>query len=312
MSFQAEQQRQVEPALDVGQGGDGQFSRTGDAGFLICPDALGFGLPLAIQGQPGQPQRHQREDHQCGDDRPAPAFCGAPPVETGPQIGFFLFRQRDNAFFGQRLELGQPGTRRQEAGIAPDPQPFAHFLGHTALGLQGGAAVRQPLLQPLPLANQGFVSHFDGGGAGEAVTVKGEQAMLAKGRDHLFHCLAAQRFKLCLGDAAACILCTVAGGNQTQKHLAGGFLSLSIELLVNFICPAGQRAGNPANIMVSVQRQAVAIASLEQFGQGILQQRQRAGLLVNIIDNGADQRGIQGQAIVLCRGADRLSQFGGA
>jgi hypothetical protein len=66
--------------------------------------------------------------------------------------------------------------------------------------------------------------------------------------------------------------------------LAGG-----VQRVVDGVGPLGQRAADAAQLPVGVERQTAVPAALEKFAEGVLQQRQRAGLLVDV----GHQRGYQ-------------------
>ncbi len=81
------------------------------------------------------------------------------------------------------------------------------------------------------------------------------------------------------------------------------------EPIVDLVGAAGQRAHHAAAALVGLQHHHPPDPALEQLGQGILHQRQRAGLLADILEDRADQVGGQRDASALGRADDRALQL---
>jgi len=306
--FQAEQQGEVEVGA-VGDGRRRQLPRAGDARLL-------GGGRLLVEGEPGQAQGDQSEEDQGGDEQ-AQAVGGAPPQgDTGVEVGDLVGVERQAGAGAPGLELGQAVAGGQVAGIASGVVPFQDGGGQAALGQQVGAVLLQPALQPIPCADQSLMGHLDGWLAGLRVVVEGEQAVAAKeiqnladGRAIFLPGQGEQRAPL---DALARGLCALADGYQAQQHLAGELLARRRELLVQLVGAAGQRPGDAAGHLVSGVGQSRVLPPLEQIGQGVLQQRQRAGLLDHVVHQGAGQDWLDDQPGALRRADDGLLQLAGA
>src|SRR5206468_4158454 len=109
--------------------------------------------------------------------------------------------------------------------------------------------------------------------------------------------------------ATAGVFGTFARRDQPKEQLAGHLTAPGIQIVVEFFGTAGQRANYAAAAAVSVQSQGAAHATLDKFGQRVFEQRQCAGLLTNIRDNGVDQARFELEADALRRDRDGLAEF---
>ncbi len=60
---------------------------------------------------------------------------------------------------------------------------------------------------------------------------------------------------------------------ETEKELAGVFLTRVVEFSIYSLSPAGQRPRDAADLFIGSLPHQVILPSFEEFGHGVLQQR---------------------------------------
>jgi len=99
--------------------------------------------------------------------------------------------------------------------------------------------------------------------------------------------------------------------NQPQKQLPRRFLPGRVEASEDLIRSPAEGAGHPAYLLVGCLGHHPILAAIEQFGQGILQQRQTARLFADVGHNGLGQSRLQAYAHTPGRFTDRPAQLFG-
>jgi len=300
-------------------------------------------LGALAEGEQRQPHRAHQEHHQRRHQQPQPVgrapLGGNRPalqrdrallqLDLAPQplllslaARFLLGHAGDEIipFFLGELEIGgrdplfvlgeaRPG--HQEAGVLAGIEPLRRRDHQPPVEPQVFAAGVEPVAKALPLANQRLVRHLDGRTVRHRVAVEGQQAILAEDAHHGVHRRAGhrQRFQLGQPDAPPGVFGPLAGRHQPQEQLARRFLARLVHFRVKLLGAARQRARHAAHRPVRAQRQRAPFAALEQLGERVLQQRQRARLLAHIGDNRGDEIGAQGQPGPFRRIDDGLFQL---
>ena len=245
--------------------------------------------------------------------------------QTGLQIVALALGQRQVGFLRPTGKLIQARTAQQEAAVLSSLLPFLGSSGQQALLAHVGAAFAQPGAQARPLAQQGLVRHFYRRPARQRIMVKGQQAVGAKGVEHLADGgrrtadgrqtasvdLGASRqpFEFGAQHAPAGIFALFAQRHQAQENLPGGRLLALVQAGIDLFGAAPQSLHHPPALFVSRQSQFAPGAAFEQFGQGVLQQRQCTGLVADFLDNSVHQFGFRQQANAFSRAVDRQPQF---
>ncbi len=226
-----------------------------------------------------------------------------PRLEAGRQQTALAFGESHHSP-AQRGQLVQPRPAQQEALGPPGGGPLGRGLGQQPALTQRGAILVQPAAQPRPGPQQRLVGDLHRRPARGRVAVEGEEAGAAEGVERtadgrrptagsvfvLSFAVGGRRsavrdrkpLHLSPQHPAPRVLDALAQRHQTGEEGAGGGLFGGVQRAVDGVGPLGQRAADAAQLPVGVERQTAVPAALEKFAEGVLQQRQRAGLLVDI------------------------------
>ena len=152
---------------------------------------------------------------------------------------------------------------------------------------QSGTVRIQPFAQLGPGTDEGFAGDFDEAvglfavrrfavaafGDDQAGVGRGEDGDEAADGDFI-----AEGQQFAEGDAALGVLGTFAGMDEAEEGAATELLIVGGELAEDFVGAAFERALESADAFVGVVGEAAAVALVPEFEQGVLQERQRAGL----------------------------------
>jgi hypothetical protein len=115
--------------------------------------------------------------------------------------------------------------------------------------------------------------------------------------------------ELALEDSAAGVLGPIGDGHESQHDLTHDLVRMPAQTGQESLGALHQRAGNAADGLVGGMADPGAAPVLEQLGQRVLQQRQRAGSIGHRADQLGHQRGLEGDAVPLGREGDRPLQL---
>ena len=152
------------------------------------------------------------------------------------------------------------------------------------------SSIHSPQARPLP--QQRLVRDLDGRLTGDRVVVGHQQPVGAVLLDHLGR----DAGELAGRGPAPEVVVVVAGGHQLGEEHADAALAVRIHLRVQLLGPAGERAADPAELLVRLRRHRRVLPTLVELGEGELQQRQRAGAADDLADHGADEAGLEAHA----------------
>ena len=152
---------------------------------------------------------------------------------------------------------------------------------------------------------------LDRGGASQRLPVEGEEATFAVAvKDFVERvCVKVELAQFAPADAASRVLRGGIDAHEAEEHLAAGSLRARVEAPVELLRAAAQRADDPAGRHVTLEREHVARTCGEEFGERVLQQRQCAGLLVDVGDDLRDEAWLETYADALRGSLDRVREF---
>ncbi len=207
----------------------------------------------------------------------------------------FLGGERHGRARGPSLVVGEAGAAEEVvvgvAGTVPLVDGVAQ--GHVAADVV--AALVDPVAQPLPFPQQGFMRHLQGGRTGELIAVEGEKPVPAEPIDDGFHGdqVDVERDDLGRFHASAAPLAGLGDGDEPQEQLPGRRLLLAGELRVDALGALLERAQGATHGPVGVEGQGGVDASIEELGQGELEDRERTWLADHVAQELGQQRRFQ-------------------
>ena len=77
--------------------------------------------------------------------------------------------------------------------------------------------------------------------------------------------------------------------HHPQEQLAGRFLLVAVQILVDRFGATGDCTPDPAQLPIGGQRKRRALPAVEQLGEGVLEEGQGVGLTTHLIDHGRQQ-----------------------
>lgn len=209
---------------------------------------------------------------------------------------------------GPRLELAYPGAAQQEAGIAIGVGPFPGGAGKLALQPDLFPAFVQPEPEAFPFAQNRFMRNLDRRAACGRIVIEGQQAISHKRIDNLVHHLRvggdSHQFRAV--NPPPGILRALAQRYQPQKHLPDRFVAVRIKFPVESFSPLRQRSDGAPHFLIGRVGEQPALPPFKQLRQGILQQRQRPGLVMHFLDDLRDQPILKRHADSVDRAGDGL------
>ena len=289
-----QQQRAIEVGLD--EGARAQAQCIGGRGLVACV------APLRERDETGD----HRQREQCRD-----------PGERGPQAAPLALAR--GAARGQESALaridvgfvvGPPLQRRSEACAA------IQLAGVAAACIPGGRSVAQVvvqatalriLLQPAPearpFAQQRLVRDLD------LAFADRHQPIAREHGQHLSDALVTVGLELSHRDAPARRRRALALFRQAEQDPARGLALLEIEPLVGALGQPRHGAVQTAGALIGVQPQLVAVTVLPQLEQAGREQRQRAGLAGDVVEQRIDELWLDGHPGAPSRQLDRAPQL---
>ena len=124
----------------------------------------------------------------------------------------------------------------------------------------------------------------------------------------LFH---VEGVELAPRDAPPRVLPALSEGDQPQEHLLGRTAARRVGRLVDAFGSGGQGPGDPADLLVRGEGQPVLVPTFEELREGVLQQREGAGLMGDVGDHLRHQPGLGPDADPFGRPSDRLLELVG-
>ena len=186
---------------------------------------------------------------------------------------------------GPTLVVVEPRSREEVTGIATRCLPLVHGDSEARVRREILAALVDPVAQPVPLGEQSFVGDLDGWRTGGRIAVEGEQAIARECIDRRLEGddVDVERGELGRRDPAAADDRTRNGGNA-QEELPSSFLFRSVEVCVERFGAAGHRFANAADPLVRGDIEDRSGPLVEEFGERVLEQRQRVRLAGDVGD----------------------------
>src|SRR5436190_3871441 len=277
-------------------------------------------LRLVLRVRAGDERKRARDDgedeqrHGAGEESLeasvlAPLAGDLKLVRGGTDIDELAleFCEGDCRLAREQLELREIAAAQQVARLAAGVLPLPGRRSQTSMQPHLLAAAVDPAPEPAPFAHERLVRHLDRRRSAARVAVKREQAPSAELLDRLLERVLVDlhRGELCPFDAPARVLRALAQGDESEEQLPRRLLRLLPEAAVDLLRPAGQRARDAADRAVRIRRQRAALASLVQLRQGVLEERQGAGLVSDVRDELGEQARLEARAHPLRRTGDR-------
>ena len=166
----------------------------------------------------------------------------------------------------------------------------------------------EPAAQCGPLADERLVGHLDRRFPAHRRLVEAEQAGGTEGVDQL----ARNAGQLAAQHPAAGVLAAFTERHQPPEQPTHRSPTGLVELAGQLVGPAGERSDQAADFGIGGLGQQPRHSPLVQFGEHVLQQRQRAGLVGNVGHDPGDEAGFELAAGAQRRLADRPFQFVGS
>ena len=168
-----------------------------------------------------------------------------------------------------------------------------------------------PVAEPCPLGEQRLVRDLDGRAPRDGSRSKLKQAVATERVEHRAQqpAIDVEIFELAPEHSATGVLAALAERDEAEEHLPGDLVGLVAEAAQQAIGALDQRARDPAELLVGGVVDAVAAPAVEQLGQRVLQQRQRAGSIGHLPDQGRDAMPARTSRRALSRQCDRPLQL---
>ena len=301
--------------VEVGDGRRGELARDRDPTCRLRASPLGH----REHGQADGDEGGRGED---GDDGAEPADRPALQVafvrDTGVlvlprrvQVLALLGRDGDAGAGLPRLGLLEPGAAEQERGIAVGLDPLARGRGDPPLRAQILPSRVDPPVQPRPRREHRLVRQLDRGHARAGVPVERELPRGSERVEDRRHRLLVdvERGDLRARHPSPRVLGPLPECDEPEEQLTSGLLPVVIELRVELLRPPAERTRDPADLPVGLEEEDPPVPALEQLGQGVLHQRERAGLLGDIGEHRGDQAGLERHIHTLRRARDRAFEL---
>ena len=178
---------------------------------------------------------------------------------------------------------GEAGAAVELALIAPCRVPFGRRLGDVTAQPASFGVLLDPLAQARPLAQQRLVGDLDG------ALADGDEAAVGQRREHVGHVLVALQVELGERGAAAHRRVALALADQAQHEGAHERLALVGDAGVGALGQPRDGAVNAAGLAVGGQGERVVLPLLPELEQRGGQQRQRARLALDVVDERVGQ-----------------------
>ena len=189
------------------------------------------------------------------------------------------------------LAFGQRRAGEQGAGVARSAFPFSKRLAQPLAPQQKLAVLIEPAPKPAPRAEERLVRHLHGRSPGGRVAVERDETLSAERIEHSVDrgSVGGHRSQLVAGNTPAGVAGALAQGHQPQENLASRICSRRVETRVDLFGPSAEGARHPAQGVIFGLGQRRLCTALEELGQRVLEQRQRARLIGHLGHDVADQ-----------------------
>ena len=154
---------------------------------------------------------------------------------------------------------------------------------------------------------------LDRGLPGGGLSVEGEEPVAPEGvHDDVDRLLVhVEGVEFTPGDAAPRVLAALSKGDQAQEGLFGGPSALLVRRFEDAFGSGGQGSRDPAELLVCGEGQSILVSTFEELREGVLQEREGAGLMGDIGDHLRHQPGLGPDADPFGGASDRLLELVG-
>ena len=164
-----------------------------------------------------------------------------------------------------------------------------------------------PAVQPRPRGQDRLVRELDRRLAGPRVSVErelpgGPERVEDRGHRLLID---VERGDLRTRHTTPGVLGPLPERDETQEELPRGFLPVVVELRVELLGPPPEGTRDATDLPVGLEEQRASVAPLEELGERVLHQRERAGLLGDVGQHRGDEARLQRDVDALGRPGDR-------
>ena len=211
--------------------------------------------------------------------------------ERGVEVLALLRRDGDPRARAPDLGLVQTRAAQEERGVPFGLGPFARGRGDATLRPQILARGVDPAVQPRPRGQDRLVRELDRRLAGPRVSVERELAGGPERVEDRGHRLLidVERGDLRTRHTTPGVLGPLPERDESQEELPRGFLPVVIELRVELLGPPPEGTRDATDLPVGLEEQRASVAPLEELGERVLHQRERAGLLRDVGQHRGDE-----------------------
>ncbi len=209
---------------------------------------------------------------------------------------------------GPRRDLLQLCAPEQEAGVAIGTAPLPGRANQAPVLTQVLARIVDPRAEPCPRGEQGLVGDLDRRLPGRRLPIERQQPVASVGVQRRLDELGfdVERIELAPRDATPRVLPSFADRDEPQEHLSDRPLPVRLGGREDAIGPRRQGSRHAADLLECREGEPVAVPSLEQLRERVLEQRKRAGLVGDVGDDLGLEAGLDGDADPFDRPSDRL------
>ena len=264
---------------------------------------------------------HRRRADQC-DDEYADNSTTSPSVSLAVTIDPLPARCEKLTLVVRQGERGsrrpcfqelQASAAEQEAVVAVGVQPITGGQLDLLPRQQILPRLVDPVRQAGPLLQQRLVGDLDGGCTARWVAVERDETMPAVLDEHTFEVVGgdARLLELRTANPPARVFAILVDGHQSEEHGPRRLASRVVEGDIDLLRLAPDRSGQASGAYVVLQRDAVGLPTLEQFGQKVLHERKRPRLELGVLGDLFDDGALDRDAHSFRRSPHRVSQLVG-
>ena len=205
------------------------------------------------------------------------------------------------------MQLIEPATAEQELGVAIGGFPFAHRLGEATLVADIVTGSVDPSAEPSPFGEQRLVRDLHGRPPSHRISIEAQQPVSTEHVEDAVQLLTvdAELVELGLQNPTASVAGPFAERDESQEHDAGAVARLGPEAGEQALGPLHERTRHAPQLAIGGIGDESALSSIEEFGQGVLQQRQRSRSIGNVSHQLRDERRFERHAERFHRADDR-------